>query len=56
MTNVSLAGEVSQEMVDRNPWGEWSPLRDVSTWIPPKIRFVEALKDPHKWTVPPLER
>ncbi len=54
--NLSSAGNVSAEEVDRFPWREWSPLRDVSQWKPPRIRFVEVMKDTHKWTLAPVEK
>jgi hypothetical protein len=53
---MSTAGESSFEEIDSDPWGSWCDLRDVSKWEPPKIRFVEAMKDSQKWVLAPKEK
>jgi hypothetical protein len=47
---------MSFEQMDCDPYGEWHRLRDISKWKPPKIKFVEAMKDTQKWIVPPKEK
>jgi hypothetical protein len=43
------------EMVDNDRLGEWNHLRDLSKWELPTVRFVEAMIEPHKWVLPPVD-
>jgi hypothetical protein len=43
------------EIMDSDPMGDWNHLRDFSKWELPKVRFVEAMLEPHKWVLPPVE-
>jgi len=56
MADVLTATEVTVEEVHEERYGDWAHMRDLSNWDVPKIRFVEAIKDPEKWLLPPREK
>jgi hypothetical protein len=43
------------EVIDSDPLGDWNQLLDLSKWELPTVRLVEAMIEPHKWVLPPVE-